>query len=192
MEMQVHVPDGQCGAYKVETFEVSADQAAIFNIRAAFSFSGGTINPGTYKRLMRDRTVVMSNTPEEVISNRDAYRRARGRVLINGLGLGMLLQAILGKPGNAVSEVWVVEAAPEVVALVGPTYAKDPRVKVIEANALEYTPPKGVHFDFVWHDIWDYICADNLPEMHRLHRKYGRCCDEQASWERELCERHAR
>lgn len=190
MEMPVHVPDGQCGEYAVETFDVTAEQAKLHNMRDVFSSHGcGAIKPGTYKRLMRGRTVVMSNTPAEIKSNRTAYRRARGRVLINGMGLGMLLQAILGK--QEVSEVWVVEAAQEVITLVGPTYTGDPRVKLIHANALEYSPPRGERFDFAWHDIWDFICAENLPQMHRLHRKYGRRCDEQASWERWLCERHA-
>lgn len=121
-----------------------------------------------------------------------AYQRARGRVLINGLGLGMLLQAILDKRRDPVTEARVVEAAQKVMSLVGPTYASDPRVKLICADALAYVPPKGVHFDFVGHDIWDTICADSRPQMHRLHRKYGRRRNEQASWGREECEQQLR
>lgn len=25
--------------------------------------------------------------------------------------------------------------------------------------------------DAVWHDVWDELCTDNLPQMHRLHRR---------------------
>ena len=49
--------------------------------------------------------------------------------------------------------------------------------------------PRDTRYDVVWHDIWDNICADNLPEMHRLHRRYGRRCDWQGSWARWHCER---
>ena len=51
-----------------------------------------------------------------------------------------------------------------------------------QADALEYKPPRGEQYDVVWHDIWPNICTDNLPEMHKLHRKYGRRCNWQGSW----------
>lgn len=41
----------------------------------------------------------------------------------------------------------------------------------------------------VWHDVWDYIDANNLTQMHALHRKYGRRADWQGSWCRDQCER---
>lgn len=108
--------------------------------------------PGKYKRLLhKDRGVVMSNTRMERNSNWQAYTAATGRVLINGLGLGMLLEAILKKPD--VTYVRVIEHDRDVIKLVAPHF-KDPRVEVVHADAHEYRPAQGEVFDYVWHDIW--------------------------------------
>lgn len=108
-----------------------------------------------------------------------------GEALINGLGIGMVLKNVLLK--DEVEEVTVVERSADVIALVAPHY-RDPRVTVVHADAMEYAPPKGKRFDAVWHDIWTFVCADNLPQMHRLHRRYGRRAAWQGSWSRDIIE----
>jgi len=55
-------------------------------------------------------------------------------------------------------------------------------------NAFEWKPPKGFHLDYVYHDIWDDLCADNLEGMKKLHRKYGKWTDNQMSWGRKYIE----
>lgn len=185
-QIPVHVPDGVCGDWRVESFNVSEDEARITELRAALKGEDFYVPAGDYKRLMRGSTVVMSNTPMEVWTNRPFIRYAKGNVLINGLGLGMVLTAILRKP--EVESVTVIEAAVEVIELVAPTFRDDPKVKIIHSDAFEYQPAKGMRFDAVWHDIWDFISEDNLPEMHRLHRKYGQRTSWQASWCRNKCE----
>ena len=111
----------------------------------------------------------------------------KGNCLINGLGLGLLLKNILLKP--EVTDVTVVEISQNLIDLISPFY-KDDRVTYICADALEYTPPKGKRFSMVWHDIWDTICSDNLPEMAKLHRRYGKRTDWQGSWCHEECKRN--
>lgn len=135
--------------------------------------------------LYRGKTLVMSDTPAEQADHKPAERHARGHCLINGLGIGMVLQACLDK--SEVTKVTVVELSQDLIDLVSPFYS-DPRVEFICANAFEYQPPAEVRYEMVWHDIWDTICADNLPDMHRLHRKYGRKTAWQGSWAREICE----
>ena len=160
-------------------------------LRAAISgFHGDYCPAGTYKRLRRGSTVVMSNTKMEVDTNRAFVRAATGRVLVNGLGLGMVLTALLKKPD--VASITVIENSPDVIALVAPTFASDPRVTIIHADALEWRPAKGEKFDAVWHDIWDDISSDNLQDMKTLHRRYGRRADWQGSWMRHMCERQLR
>lgn len=178
-------PDGVCGDFRIETFSVSKQESAFSGLRR-----GDYVPEGSYKRLMRGRTVVMSNTRMEINTNYDFVRQANGKVLINGLGLGMILAAILTKP--EVTEVTVVEKFQEVITLVGPTFSHDPRVKIIHADALEYKPPKGEKFDCVYHDIWDYICSDNLTEMSLLHRRYGKRTKWQDSWEKSTCQYYKR
>lgn len=181
------VPDGTSGPWTIDTFTITEAEARSYNLSCLFGGSGAMcIDPGTYRRLRhKDRGVVMSNTPMEVRTNRIAYRMARGRVLINGLGLGMLLEAILSKPD--VTYVRVIEIDPDVIKLTGPHFAHDPRVEIICADALEYKPAKGELFDYCWHDIWDTISSDNLPEMATLGRRYGkRRSVEQDHWARDM------
>lgn len=182
------VPCGQQGAWSLEEFEVSEKEARFFNVRASFKPGGRfmMVRPGRYKRLKHaSRGVVMSNTPMEVMTNRQALNASRGFVLINGLGMGMLLEAVLAKP--EVKRVRVVEIDEDVISLVGPHFAHDPRVEIVHADAHAYQPPKEDRYDFVWHDIWDAISADNLESMKALTRKYRRPrAANQACWARDL------
>jgi spermidine synthase len=94
------------------------------------------------------------------------------------------LQGLLNKP--EVTHITVIEKDVDVLELVG-KHITDPRVTLIHADAYEYNPPKDVHYDFIWHDIWDNITNDNLPEMTKLHRKYARKTGWQDSWCKSLC-----
>jgi hypothetical protein len=192
---KVNVPTGEIGPYKVERFEVSKDAADLYSLQQMFSGSGavGRVPAGTYTRLVRGNTLVMSDTPSEIRDHLPATRRARGRCLINGLGIGMVLQAFLKKP--EVEHVTVIEKAPEVIELVGRHYLGrygSERLTIIEADAYAYKPPRGEKYDTVWHDIWDDICTDNLPLMTKLHRKYGRRTVWQGSWKKEFLKRYKR
>lgn len=186
---KVTVPEGESGKWKVARFTVDADAAKLERLRSMFSSSRGRGVPeGTYTRLMRGGHVVMSDTPDEIDDHRVAIRLARGNVLINGLGLGMVLQACLNK--TEVERVTVVEYSADVLALVAPHYRAmfGDRLTIVQADALTYAPPKGIRFGAVWHDIWDDMCADNLKQMHALHRRYGRRADWQGSWGRDWIE----
>lgn len=189
MEITIDVPDGKCGDWAVETFTVSIENANFHNLRSSFR-SGRYITPGTYKRLVRGNKTIMSNTPSEIRDHIVFIHKAKGNVLINGLGLGMVLKAVLEKP--EVTYVTIIENSEDVINLVGPSYINHPKVKIIFADALEYVPPKYVRYNTVWHDIWDDICSDNLDQMKKLHRKYGRRSDWQGSWCRGECEYYLR
>lgn len=181
------VPDGKKGPWTIDTFTISEEEARFQNLRCLMGGSAlMRMNAGTYRRLRhKTRGVVMSNTPMEVMTNSEPFRLATGRVLINGLGLGMLLEAILSKPD--VTYVRVIELEQDVIDLVGPHFAKDPRVEIICADAYEYTPEKGERFDYCWHDIWDTIGSDNLPLMAKLGRRYGkRRSNAQGFWARDI------
>ncbi len=184
---KVNVLEGKSGNWHVQKFCISEDEAKLANIRATFSFSerGRYIYAGNYTRLMRGGCVVMSDTPAEARDHNKFARMAQGNVLMNGLGLGFVLKAILDKTGPSIDSVTVIEMSDDVIKLVAPFY-NDPRVTIVHDNALKWKAPKGIHYNAVWHDIWDNICADNLPDMHRLHRRYGRRADWQGSWAREL------
>ena len=188
MKTDIDIPCGASGEWRIEEFIVTEEDAKLFNLRARFNIGSREIEVGKYKKLLRGETLVMSNTPSELDDHSWFISIAEGNILVNGLGLGEVLVALLKK--KEVKSVTVIELSEDVIKLVAPHFSKDKRVNIIQANALEWKIPKGTRYDCVWHDIWDNICSDNLEEMKKLHRKFGRHTKWQSSWCRDLCERY--
>jgi hypothetical protein len=184
--MKINIPEGVSGNWKVERFTISESASEM----SLFSYKARRPDPGTYTKLTRGGHVIMSDTPAELRDLMPLEWNAKGHVLINGLGLGVALAICLKKA--EVTRVTVIEKSEDVIFLVGTHFKDNPNVEIIHADAFEWKPPKGVRYGAVWNDIWDDICADNLPEMHKLHRKYGKRSDWQGSWCRGECERSAR
>jgi len=177
---KVTLPEGQKGPWKIERFTTD-----FMDFHSALR--GRAVPVGeTYTRVTRNGYLVMSDTPAEMRDHSTAVWKAKGSCLLNGLGIGMVLKNILLKP--EVTDVTVVEISQDLIDLVSPHYA-DPRVTFVCADALSYKPPKGKRYGMVWHDIWDDICADNLEDMGKLHRKYGRRTEWQGSWCKYECQR---
>jgi hypothetical protein len=183
---KVELTPGKCGPWEIERFTVSEHEARIFNLRQAMQWTAHRrIDGGTYTRLTRNGKVIMSDTPAEQADHWDIIHRAEGLVLVNGLGLGMVVGAMLGKPN--VNHITVVEKDADVIELVGrqiDVAEVADRLMIVHCDAYEYEPPKGITYDVVWHDIWDNVSTENLEGMKRLHYKYGRKCRYQASWAR--------
>lgn len=186
MKVNINVPNGKSGIWSVESFTVSEDAAKFESMRSIFS-GGRSVPAGDYKRLSRSGKCIMSNTPDEIRDLYPFYWTAKDNILINALGLGVALKMILQKP--EVISVTVIEKSQDVINLCAPTYLEDKRVTIICDDAFTYKPPKNVHYDCVWHDIWDDICSDNLKEMEKLHRKYAKRTEWQGSWCKEQCKR---
>ena len=186
--MTVTVPEGELDGLRVERFTV--EEHSIANLREMLH-GGRQTRPGTYTSLRAGGTLWMSDTDAEKRDHMEALHQIRNwqakRVLINGLGLGMVLAAAL--TFDHVEHVDVVEIDERVIRLVGPHYA-GPRVTIHHADAYEQTKnwPAGTRWDVAWHDIWPHLCEDNLAEMARLHRSYGRRVDWQGSWGKKLIE----
>jgi hypothetical protein len=180
------IPAGKSGKWKVEKFTITEDRGKLYNLQLLFSGQGArAVDPVNYTRLTCEgRGVIMSDTPAECSDFLYFVHRAEGSILVNGLGLGCVVQALLAK--REVSDVTVIEIEQDVIDLVAPHVA-DPRLTVIHADAYDWKPPPGRTWDFAWHDIWDDITSDNLPLMGKLHRKYARrlrCGQE--SWARNI------
>src|ERR1044072_3457729 len=94
--LTVTVPEGECEGIRVERFDVNGME--LWNVRAALREGRGT-KPGTYTRLMDGDKLWMSDTDAEKWDHQQAVEMMRRttakRVLINGLGLGMVLAAAL-------------------------------------------------------------------------------------------------
>jgi len=191
MKIDVPVPDGKSGDWEVSTFTVNDEDIRLHNMRCMFSpgQGGREMIPGTYKKLTRNGRLIMSNTQAEIGDHLSFIYKAKGDVLINGLGLGVCIFGIMERnktKKEKVTSITVVERSEDVINLVGPYLPSE--VAIVQADAFEFKPPKGKKYGAVWHDIWDDICADNLDDMHTLHRRYGKRTNWQGSWCRGLCE----
>ena len=185
MKIDLNLTPGKSGDWEVKKFTVSEEEARWSAVREAINgHRQRRVTAGTYWMLPERGSLYMSNTPAEVSDHWHFIREAHGKVLIAGLGLGMVVQALLDK--NACERIVVVEKSDDVIRLVGPAY-NYPNVEIVHSNIFDYKPTE--HFDYAWFDIWPDISGDQYPEMKRLHRKFARSVTVKDSWCRKECKR---
>ena len=78
----------------------------------------------------------------------------------------MILTEILEK--KEVESVTVIEKYNDVISLVAPSF-NSPKLKIINADIMNWKPEKGEVYDTIYFDIWPDICVDNLEEIKTLH-----------------------
>jgi hypothetical protein len=144
--------------------------------------------PGRFTRLIDNKSdqIFMSDTPSEIAGHMKFLEVAHGRVLITGLGLGMVVSAHL--KADIRNSAVVVEKSPDVIRLVGSQLVErwPRRLRIVEADAFEW--PCDTFFEYAWHDIWPDIRPDNVVEMDRLREKYAYWVnEEQMCWAENRC-----
>lgn len=177
------IPPGQKGVAEVKHCVVSPSESEFTKLRAMMH-PGEFVKPGTYVQLYVNHRLMMSDTSEEKRSNYSFVRNAKGDVLIGGLGIGMVLDAILKK--DEVKRVVVVEKYQDVIDLVTP-YFKDKRLQIICDDIFDFKT--AYKYDTIYFDIWPDITTDNLEGMATLHRKFAKRKNPGAwmdSWQKDL------
>lgn len=121
---------------------------------------------------------VMNDFDSELRKHLEFICKARGRVLVTGLGLGCVVRGLLA--AGRVEHVDVVERSPEVIEMCAASVA-DPRVTIHQADAREFRP-KG-RYDFAWHDLFS---ADGEPALQVVHmelfKRFKRWVRIQGAW----------
>jgi hypothetical protein len=194
-------PGERATARVVREVQTAAQQRRdVVEARALGHDVASVVPPGEYlglQVLQGGRWVsVMTDTPAEYEDHADLFAHARGRVLLHGLGLGCALSALLADP--AVAHVDVVDVNADVIALVGPAFAGYP-VTIHHASCVEMAWPDDARWDYVWHDIWTAVSADNLDDATAEHGiSYGRLAElfagraeRQGAWAFDLVTRYA-
>lgn len=182
-DMTIDLPEMEIDGLSIKRFEVVRDSFANFKL------GHRRTRPGWYTGLMLNGQLWMSDTDAEKQDHMPALGMMRSwqakRVIINGLGLGMVLKAALKM--DHVEHIDVVEKDERVLNLVGPHYAKDSRVHLHHADAYEQMKvwDKGTRWDVGWTDIWADVSTDTLEEMTKFRRFYGRRCEWHDCWARE-------
>lgn len=194
-DLRVDYLPARIGRWEIRVDDLSEQDVASYNLvsraQAAMGRGNGEpreIPPGIYRRLIRHDpgypVTVMSDTPAEIFDMAGPYLgqtyRPTPRMLINGLGLGILPLALLTY--SSIEHIDIVEIDIEVIGLVGQRFFDDPRVTIHHADAFTMEWPKGTTWDYAWHDVWDELSADHVKAMDKLHRKYRKVVGDQDSW----------
>lgn len=193
------IPDGVSGSCEIKRIIVDEAGYRMFSTMEMIAGRRTRMRPGTYCGLYRNGHLWMSDTPDEGWDHVDVIYEARRlkakRVLINGLGIGMIVNALLHEP--TVEHIDVVEIDKDVIDLVEPHLQKlaweKGKTLVVhcdDAYTIKWKP--GTKWDVAWHDIWLDAGESNLKEMEKLHRRYGIRVQWQGSWKRRYLLRQQR
>ena len=174
------IPEGQSGEYAIEHYNIPEDKANFAVMKATYNrdYLGREIFAGDFCKLTYGNTIVMSDSGGERYSNTEIVRVAQGDVLIAGLGLGMILCAILPKP--EVKSVTVIELSNDVCTLVLPHLTKYlgndvTKLQVHAGDIFSYTPTRK--YSVIYFDIWNNYSGDTYEETKVLHRRYSKHLD---------------
>lgn len=161
-----YLKDEKINDWKIETFEIPEYYAKLRNLFEKNYLMH--LEHGKFKKLTYKGNIIMSNTAMEQKTHIVAINKARGNVLVAGLGLGMYLQNIKGK--KEVISITVIEKSKEVIELIGKDYKDNKKIKIINEDIFNYT--SDIRFDFAFFDIWSNISNENLKEFRKLKRKF--------------------
>ena len=196
-EMNRILPPARHGSVEIEHIEFGQELSKVSAISAVIENNPEEYcPPGVVTVLRINGQTYMSDSEMEKTTNERFINAARGRVLIAGLGIGLVLTALLRKVlAGEVESVTVLESNPDVIELVAPVFAAFPKLKIIRADVFEWEPEAGEMFDTIYFDIWPDRSPDNLPAMRALHNRYRRFRAPGAwvdSWYREEIRGHLR
>ena len=138
---------------KVGDFELSHFEIGEKDFIAMYRMG---ISAGRYVKLSHKGECVMSDTDMEKRTNSSFVINAHGKVLIGGLGIGLILLAIQDK--EEVGHITVVEKNKEVIELVGSQLPLNSKVHIVHDDVFEYKPL--FKYNKIYMDIWNYINSD--------------------------------
>lgn len=190
MKIEIYVPDGRKGSWEIETFKLTKAEADAYNEAESKHLKRYIAHDVEYKQLLRYSAQkpagypVMSNIPAEVADHMPFIEAAHGNVLLFGLGLGMVVQALIEK--KSVNSITIVEIDPEVIELSGTYYQNvSKKIQIHQADALYYMDEN--RYDAIWFDIWDRIAPENLYQMEYLRERWVDRAPVQMCWAEAEC-----
>ena len=147
--IEVNIPEGISGNYLVRhyTKETESRDWKIYLDMKNEPYDNHTV-------LIKDscRMPIMQDSQAEYNEHQWLWDNATGDVLVGGLGLGMIHQALIDNPN--VKSVTIIESEQDVVDLVWEHCAKDDSFTLVVADFETWNPPEDSSFDTVWADTW--------------------------------------
>ena len=125
----------------------------------------------SFPAVLEDGNEWMTLTPVDVDTCEENIKKARGKVITFGLGLGYFTYMVSEK--SDVDSITVVEKSENVIRLfkkhVLPKFAHKEKVRIINADAFEYAEKEmpRENFDYAFVDTWR-DASDGLPMYEKM------------------------
>lgn len=160
----IRIPEGKQGKWELKMMELAPCEAFVCNDFRVYP--DGRMIPQigffprayTYPAVLENGREWMTLMPNETVTTLPAVKRAKGKVLTYGLGLGYF--AFRASEKQEVTSVTVVERSKDVIKLfethILPQFSHRDKIRIICADAFEYAKKEmsAEHYDFVFADIW--------------------------------------
>ena len=120
----------------------------------------------SYLALTEGNNIWMSLNPNEIETMKPYISKAKGHVLVLGLGMGYVPFMLSLK--NCVSKITIVEKDQEIInlfnKLIYPSFPNKEKIEIIKGDAVEYASKKQKEaaYDYIFADLW-HDPEDGLP-----------------------------
>jgi len=101
--------------------------------------------------------LIMTNGTYEKIWNYDFVKKAKGDVLIGGLGIGLIVLAIQDKP--EVTSITIVEKFQDIKDFISSKLPFNNKVNIIVSDFFDYKVPEGIKYDTMFIDLYGDVVS---------------------------------
>lgn len=153
--------------------DIEVDENDCFSERSPISYF---TNDMPYLALSYKDEVWMSITPNEINTMQPYIDKAKGDVLVLGLGLGYYPFMISLK--DEVKQITIIELDQNIIDIFNkhllPLFPNKNKIKIIKGDAIKYLKVNNRHYDYVFADLW-HNPEDGLPlylELKEIEKNY--------------------
>ena len=127
-------------------------------------------NKFSYLALTEGNNIWMSLNPNEIETMKPYINKAKGNVLVLGLGMGYV--PFMMSLRSDVKSITIVEKDPEIIglfnSLILPNYKNKGKIRVVEDDAINYVRKQN-KYDYIFADLW-HSPEDGLSLFVQLKR----------------------
>ena len=124
-----------------------------------------------YLALLKNNEIWMSLNPNEIKTMEPYINKAKGHVLVLGLGMGYVAYMMANK--KEVKDVSIIEKDSNVIKifnnLLWPSFNNKEKIKIINDDAINYLKQKQNRYDYIFADIW-HSPDDGLPLFLKIKK----------------------
>ena len=124
-----------------------------------------------YLALLKNKEIWMSLNPNEIITMAPYINKAKGNVLVLGLGMGYV--AFMMALKSDVKSVTIIEKDQQVIDifnnLIWPYFKNKEKIKIIKEDGVNYLKNNKAKYDYIFADLW-HSPEDGLPLFIKIKK----------------------